>query len=221
MALYAELHHERYDGAGYYSVPQREIPVEAHVLIVADSFDAMTSKRAYRPALTAERGRARAARQGRHPVPPDGRAAFAAMIEGKDVEPAMGAHQLAALRAEFSRIPVVSMPSWRNILTSSALAVAMVATALITFGATSIPRWVDAGVLGIAFLSGFYWAAGMWLLARRRARVSKLPTYLRRRRARCVRDDGGSSRDTIALAAKSELRQLDGEAALPLLKTTR
>ena len=52
MALYAELHHERYDGNGYYSVSQRDIPVEAHVLIVADSFDAMTSARAYRPALS-------------------------------------------------------------------------------------------------------------------------------------------------------------------------
>ena len=27
MALYAELHHERYDGQGYYAVSQREIPV--------------------------------------------------------------------------------------------------------------------------------------------------------------------------------------------------
>ena len=52
ISLYAELHHERYDGRGYYAVSQSEIPVEAHVLIAADSYDAMTSKRAYRPALT-------------------------------------------------------------------------------------------------------------------------------------------------------------------------
>ena len=49
-----ELHHERFDGQGNYGVPAAQIPVEAHVLIIADSFDAMTSARAYRPALTVQ-----------------------------------------------------------------------------------------------------------------------------------------------------------------------
>jgi HD-GYP domain-containing protein (c-di-GMP phosphodiesterase class II) len=44
-------HHERYDGTGY---PQgmrgKEIPLEARIIAVADTFDAMTSDRAYRPA---------------------------------------------------------------------------------------------------------------------------------------------------------------------------
>jgi putative nucleotidyltransferase with HDIG domain len=46
-------HHERWDGRGYPSGKAgREIPVEARVLAIADAFDAMTSDRPYRRALT-------------------------------------------------------------------------------------------------------------------------------------------------------------------------
>ena len=45
-------HHERYDGKGY---PRRiageDIPLTARILCVADSFDAMTSKRCYKKAF--------------------------------------------------------------------------------------------------------------------------------------------------------------------------
>jgi diguanylate cyclase (GGDEF)-like protein len=46
-------HHERWDGSGY---PERlkgeEIPIEARILAIADSFAAMTSDRPYRPPLS-------------------------------------------------------------------------------------------------------------------------------------------------------------------------
>jgi HD-GYP domain-containing protein (c-di-GMP phosphodiesterase class II) len=52
---YVRHHHERIDGGGY---PDRlsgeQIPFGARIIAVADSFDAMTSNRAYRPALAAE-----------------------------------------------------------------------------------------------------------------------------------------------------------------------
>jgi putative nucleotidyltransferase with HDIG domain len=52
---YVLYHHERWDGNGY---PSRkagdEIPLEARVLAIADAFDAMTSDRPYRRALTHE-----------------------------------------------------------------------------------------------------------------------------------------------------------------------
>lgn len=48
-------HHERYDGKGY---PRRiageDIPLTARILCVADSFDAMTSKRCYKKAFPIE-----------------------------------------------------------------------------------------------------------------------------------------------------------------------
>src|SRR5206468_11936613 len=46
-------HHERWDGTGYPTGRSGEqIPVEARVLAIADAFDAMTSDRPYRRALS-------------------------------------------------------------------------------------------------------------------------------------------------------------------------
>ena len=50
---YVLYHHERWDGNGYPTGKAgEEIPVEARVLAIADAFDAMTSDRPYRRALT-------------------------------------------------------------------------------------------------------------------------------------------------------------------------
>jgi HD-GYP domain-containing protein (c-di-GMP phosphodiesterase class II) len=49
-------HHERWDGAGYPTGRAgSEIPLEARILAVVDSFDAMTSNRPYRPAMPTRR----------------------------------------------------------------------------------------------------------------------------------------------------------------------
>jgi len=46
-------HHERYDGRGYpYGLKGEDIPLGARILTVADSYDAMTSHRVYRPAMS-------------------------------------------------------------------------------------------------------------------------------------------------------------------------
>jgi HD-GYP domain-containing protein (c-di-GMP phosphodiesterase class II) len=53
---YVLHHHERWDGTGYPEGRAAEtIPLEARLLGVADAFDAMTSHRPYRRALTVER----------------------------------------------------------------------------------------------------------------------------------------------------------------------
>ena len=47
------FHHERWDGAGYPTGRSGdEIPIEARVLAVADAYDAMTTSRPYRRALS-------------------------------------------------------------------------------------------------------------------------------------------------------------------------
>ena len=47
-----ECHHERWDGKGYpWGMAGTEIPLLARILSVADSFDAMTNNRPYRPAM--------------------------------------------------------------------------------------------------------------------------------------------------------------------------
>ena len=46
-------HHERFDGKGYPNGLKGEmIPLESRFILIADSFDAMTSDRPYRPAMT-------------------------------------------------------------------------------------------------------------------------------------------------------------------------
>jgi putative nucleotidyltransferase with HDIG domain len=48
-------HHERYDGRGYPAgLSGREIPLGARIVAVADTFDAVTSSRPYRPAIGEE-----------------------------------------------------------------------------------------------------------------------------------------------------------------------
>lgn len=48
-------HHERYDGRGYpFGLESDSIPILSRIVLVADAFDAMTSVRAYQPALPVE-----------------------------------------------------------------------------------------------------------------------------------------------------------------------
>jgi hypothetical protein len=50
---YVSHHHERYDGLGYPDgLRAEEIPIGARIMGVVDAFDAMTSDRPYRPALS-------------------------------------------------------------------------------------------------------------------------------------------------------------------------
>jgi hypothetical protein len=51
-AIYVLYHHERVDGTGYpHKISDKSIPLQAKILSVADSYDAMTSDRPYRKAL--------------------------------------------------------------------------------------------------------------------------------------------------------------------------
>lgn len=53
---YVLFHHEWWDGSGYPAgMRGRSIPLEARLLAIADAFDAMTSPRPYRHALTHDR----------------------------------------------------------------------------------------------------------------------------------------------------------------------
>lgn len=51
-------HHERLDGSGYpYGLKAESIPIEARIVAVADTFDALTSDRPYRKACSATEAR--------------------------------------------------------------------------------------------------------------------------------------------------------------------
>ncbi len=45
-------HHDKFDGTGYHPLRGNEIPIEARVIAVADAYDAMTSDRPYRKAMS-------------------------------------------------------------------------------------------------------------------------------------------------------------------------
>ncbi len=174
MALYAELHHERYDGRGYYRVPQREIPVEAHVLIVADSYDAMTSPRAYRPALTEQEAvhelRDKAGSQF-HPLVAH---AFAAMIDGEPVAAAMGEAQLVSLRAEFSRVNTLRFPSSAALVQPGPMGVALAASTAVCWGIEPVPRPAVAVLALATAVAAVWWLRWVLSMRRRRARLAAL-----------------------------------------------
>jgi HD-GYP domain-containing protein (c-di-GMP phosphodiesterase class II) len=87
-------HHERWDGCGYpIGRSGAGIPVEARVLSVADAFDAMTSSRPYRAALTPDAALAEVERCAGSQFDPDVALTFAQAWEAGEVVPA---HEPAA-----------------------------------------------------------------------------------------------------------------------------
>ena len=79
-----EYHHERVDGRGYYGIDSAEIPLASHFLIVADSYDAMTSDRAYRDGLPKEHALAEIERNLGSQFHPGVGKAFVALQRGQD-----------------------------------------------------------------------------------------------------------------------------------------
>jgi len=54
--IIAEQHHEKYDGSGYpKGLKGDEIDISARIVAIADVFDALSSKRVYKPAFTLEK----------------------------------------------------------------------------------------------------------------------------------------------------------------------
>jgi HD-GYP domain-containing protein (c-di-GMP phosphodiesterase class II) len=95
-----EYHHERFDGNGYYRIPRGRLPIYAHFLILADSWDAMTSDRPYRRGLSHDDAAAEIRKHlGRQFHPLLGRA-FLAVMEEREIRDELTAQELADLRAE-------------------------------------------------------------------------------------------------------------------------
>jgi hypothetical protein len=85
-------HHERFDGKGY---PERladgRIPLEARILAVIDAYDAMTSMRSYRPALSHEEAVAELHRGTGTQFDPECVRAFLCHVEGQALPAAAAA----------------------------------------------------------------------------------------------------------------------------------
>jgi len=174
MALFVELHHERYDGCGYYSVEQADVPIEAHVLIVADSFDAMTSERPYRPALSREEAVEELLDKAGTQFHPLVARAFAAMVREEALDDALSRTELASLRGAFSRVSTLSLPNLRPYMHSRTAGIAFAVLALVLV-ALPHPFNLIAAILGAGGLVAFLvWIAEVVGAGRRCSRAREL-----------------------------------------------
>jgi HD-GYP domain-containing protein (c-di-GMP phosphodiesterase class II) len=98
QAQAVEYHHERLDGSGYYGVSGDAIPLATHFLILADSFDAMTTDRPFRPALAHEEALAEIDRWSGTQFHPTLARAFVAVQRGVSVADVLSAEELVELR---------------------------------------------------------------------------------------------------------------------------
>jgi polar amino acid transport system substrate-binding protein len=59
LARIIRHHHERFDGSGYPDgLAGDQIPLDSRIISVADTFDALTSERPYRPAMSVDEAKA-------------------------------------------------------------------------------------------------------------------------------------------------------------------
>jgi HD domain-containing protein len=98
QARAVELHHERMDGGGYYGVGGDELPLASHFLIVADSFDAMTTDRPYRAGLSHQAALTEIERNAGTQFHPAVAKAFVAVQRGADPATVLSAEELTELR---------------------------------------------------------------------------------------------------------------------------
>src|SRR4029077_14360851 len=111
ISEFAALHHERWDGTGYFGVDGHSIPIEAHVLVAADSYDAMTSARPYRRPLSREEAVAELLDKSGAQFHPGVARAFAAVILEEPLRDRFSESELTELRKSFARIRVAATPA--------------------------------------------------------------------------------------------------------------
>jgi putative nucleotidyltransferase with HDIG domain len=166
QARAVEFHHERYDGQGYYGIDGSALPLASHFLIVADSFDAMTTERPFRPALSREEALAEIERNSGTQFHPTVARAFVALERGHDATALLTADELAQLRdaAIPYRLPVI--PGARDLRDRPELiAIAGVTLALVAAAFSQLELVYAGGAVGLV---------GLLLYVRRRTRVARL-----------------------------------------------
>jgi HD-GYP domain-containing protein (c-di-GMP phosphodiesterase class II) len=154
QARAVEYQHERYDGSGYYCIPGDELPLASHFLIVADSFDAMTTDRPFRPRLSDEEALAEIERNSGTQFHPTIARAFVALRRGQRVEDVLPAEEVAGLRDATLSYRLPGPAAMRDLREKPELvAVAGVALAVLAGGIGNVPLLVIAGAVALAGLS--------------------------------------------------------------------
>jgi HD-GYP domain-containing protein (c-di-GMP phosphodiesterase class II) len=105
QAQAVEYHRERYNGTGYYGVPEQDIPLAAHFLILADAFDAMTTDKPFRKRLSREKALEEIERGSGTQFHPVIARAFIAVQRGEDPTAVVRAEELTAVREASALAP--------------------------------------------------------------------------------------------------------------------
>jgi putative nucleotidyltransferase with HDIG domain len=166
QARAVEFHHERFDGQGYYGIDGSALPLASHFLIVADSFDAMTHDRPFRPALSREDALAELERNSGTQFHPTVAKAFVAVERGQDPVTRLSPEELAQLRdaAVPYRLPV--LPGARDLRDRPELiAIAGVTLALVAAAFDQLELVLAGAAVGLF---------GLLLYVRRRTRVAQV-----------------------------------------------
>jgi HD-GYP domain-containing protein (c-di-GMP phosphodiesterase class II) len=165
-----EYHRERFDGRGYYGIPPDDQPLAAHFLAVADSFDAMTSDRPYRPGLSTEEALAEIERGIGAQFHPAVAKAFVAVQRGQDPFSALTQDEQEQLRSASTPYRVPEVPGARDLKARPEL-VALAGLIVALGGIGLDQRWLAiAGALAAFF--------GLALLAWVRFRANRLARAL-------------------------------------------
>lgn len=171
QARAVELHHERMDGAGYYGIGGDDLPLAAHFLIVADSYDAMTTDRPYRPGLSPEAALMEIERNAGTQFHPAVAKAFVALQRGFDPTKVLTAEELNEIRGASApyRIGLTGLGD----LKERTETVAVVGLVLALAGLGFDQPWLAASGAGIA-------VAGLALRAVVRTRAERAAAAVRR-----------------------------------------
>jgi len=143
QAKAVEYHHERMDGQGYYGVPAPEIPLAAHFLVLADSYDAMTSERPYRDRLSKEAALAEIEAHAGTQFHPSLAKAFVALQRGEDPLAALTADERAELRRKRTGRPARRLRHELRVRSHWIVAAPLIA-ALMAIGAGLAPLAIPA-----------------------------------------------------------------------------
>jgi len=170
QARAVEFHHERYDGQGYYRIEGSSLPLASHFLIVADSFDAMTTDRPFRPALSREEALAEIERNSGTQFHPVVAKAFVAVERGEEPAAVLTIEELAQLRDAAIPYRLPTIPGARDLRDRPELiAIAGVTLALVAAAFSQFELILAGGAAGLF---------GLLLYVRRRTRVARLTESL-------------------------------------------
>ncbi|HEU4942220.1 MAG TPA: HD domain-containing phosphohydrolase [Gaiellaceae bacterium] len=154
QAKAVEYHRERLDGSGYYGARGKDIPLAAHFLIVADSFDAMTSHRPFRRRLTREEALAEIEENAGTQFHPAIAKAFVAVQRGLPPTGVLSEGELSAIRD--SSVPSPLRSGLGELGSRPELLIAAGATLGLVGVGTELIEVAAAGA-AVALLGGLRW----------------------------------------------------------------